>query len=198
MSDSLRRKSYLTLPSVTSLRDPFCLGTFACVFARKQCILCSALRHKSYLTLPYVTSLRDSFCCPLARLLVGNKQARLCRKWLFTLFYKYVQHYYSQLSIRQTSRKSRHLGMVSSFLQCCTLTFCKADISLRKTLMSVPVVPVLEGLTYCRDFSHRRPSPVSDHFFVHQEWSLTRELTVYSTLCSLSVNVFSLDKSLTD
>ena len=97
---------------------------------------------------------------------------------------------------RQTSRKSRHLGMVSSFLQCCTLTFCKADISLRRTLMSVPVVAVLEGLTYCRDFSHRRPSPVSDHFFVHQGWSLTRELTVYSTLYSLSVNVFSLDKSL--
>jgi len=32
------------------------------VFARQQCILCSALRHKSYLTLPYVTSRRDSFC----------------------------------------------------------------------------------------------------------------------------------------
>ena len=32
------------------------------VFARKQCVLCSALRYKSYLTLPYVTSLRDSFC----------------------------------------------------------------------------------------------------------------------------------------
>ena len=32
------------------------------VFARKQCILCSALRRKRYLTLPYVTSLRDSFC----------------------------------------------------------------------------------------------------------------------------------------
>ena len=25
------------------------------VFARKQCILCSALRHESYLTIPYVT-----------------------------------------------------------------------------------------------------------------------------------------------
>ena len=32
------------------------------LFARKQCILCSALRWKSYLTLPYVTPLRDSFC----------------------------------------------------------------------------------------------------------------------------------------
>ena len=32
------------------------------VFARKQCILCSALRHKSYLTLPYVTTFQDSFC----------------------------------------------------------------------------------------------------------------------------------------
>ena len=30
------------------------------VFARKQCILCSALRHKSYLTLSlYVTSIRE-------------------------------------------------------------------------------------------------------------------------------------------
>ena len=35
---------------------------FAHVFAKKQCILCSALCHKRYLTLPYVTSLRDSFC----------------------------------------------------------------------------------------------------------------------------------------
>ena len=42
-------KSYLTLPYVTSLRDSFCLGNFAHVFARKQCILCSTLRHKSYL-----------------------------------------------------------------------------------------------------------------------------------------------------
>ena len=120
--------------------------------------------------------------CPLARLLVGNKQAQLYCKWLFTLFYKYLQHYYSQLSIRQTSRKSRYLDMVPSFLQCCTLTFCKADISPRRTLMPVPVVPVSEGLTYCLDFSHRRPLPVSDHFVVHQGWSLTRELTVYSTL----------------
>ena len=31
-----------------------CLGTFALVFARKQCILRSALCHKSYLTLPDV------------------------------------------------------------------------------------------------------------------------------------------------
>ena len=87
----------------------------------------------------------------------------------------------------QTSRKSRHLGMVPSFFQCCSLTFCKADISLRRTPMSVPVVAVLEGLTYCLDFFH---------FVVHQGWSLTRELTVYSTLYSLSVNVFSLAKSL--
>ena len=28
------------------------------------------------------------------------------------------------------------------------------------------------------DFSHRRPPPISDHFVVHQGWSLTRELTV--------------------
>ena len=100
-------------------------------------------------------------------------------------------HNYSQLSIRQTSRKSRRLGVVPSSLQC-----CKADISLKRTLMSVPVVPFLEGLTYCLDFSHRRPLPVSDHFVVHQGWSLTRELTVYSTLYSLSVNVFPLAKSL--
>ena len=32
------------------------------VFARKQCVVCSALRHQSYLTLPYVTSLQDSLC----------------------------------------------------------------------------------------------------------------------------------------
>lgn len=32
------------------------------VFARKQCIFCSALRPKSYLTLPYVTLFGDSFC----------------------------------------------------------------------------------------------------------------------------------------
>ena len=51
-----------TLPYVTSLRDSLCLGTFAHVFARKQCIPCSALRHKNYLTLPYVPSLRDSYC----------------------------------------------------------------------------------------------------------------------------------------
>ena len=31
--------SLFTLPKVTSLRDSFCLGTFALVFARKQCIL---------------------------------------------------------------------------------------------------------------------------------------------------------------
>ena len=28
------------------------------------------------------------------------------------------------------------------------------------------------------DFSRRRPPPVSDHFVVHQDWSLTRELSV--------------------
>ena len=28
------------------------------------------------------------------------------------------------------------------------------------------------------DFSHRRPPPISNHFVVNQEWSLTRELTV--------------------
>ena len=32
------------------------------VFARKQCILCSALRHECCLTLLYVTSIRDIFC----------------------------------------------------------------------------------------------------------------------------------------
>ena len=30
---------------------------------------------------------------------------------------------------------------------------------------------------YCLDIPHRRPPPVSDHFVVHQGWSLTRELT---------------------
>ena len=130
------------------------------VFARKQCILCSALRHKSYLTLPYVTLLRDSFCCPLARLLVGNKQAQLCRKWLFTFFYKYLQHDYSKLSIRQTPRKSRHLGMLPSFLQCCTLTFCKADISPRRTLMLVQ----FQWCPSRRDWLIVLIFPIDDHF----------------------------------
>ena len=34
LCSALRYKSYLTLPHVTSLRDSFCLGTFAHVFAR--------------------------------------------------------------------------------------------------------------------------------------------------------------------
>ena len=47
----------------TGLTNPRTARGFSVVyhlFARKQCILCSALRHKSYLTLPYVTSIRDS------------------------------------------------------------------------------------------------------------------------------------------
>ena len=35
---------------------------------------------------------------------------------------------------------------------------------------------------YFLDFSRRGPPPVSDHFVVHQGWSLTGELTVYLTL----------------
>ena len=31
---------------------------------------------------------------------------------------------------------------------------------------------------YCLDIPRRRPPPVSDHFVVHQGWSLTRELTL--------------------
>ena len=99
-------------------------------------------------------------CCPLARLLVGIKQAQLCRKWLFTLFYKYLQRYYSQLSMRQTSRKSRHLSMVPSFLQCCTLTFCKADISPRRTLMSVQ----FQWCPSRRDWLIVLIFPIDDHF----------------------------------
>ena len=34
------------------------------------------------------------------------------------------------------------------------------------------------SLSFFLDFSHRRPPPVSDHFVVHQGWSLRRELTV--------------------
>ena len=37
-------------------------------------------------------------------------------------------------------------------------------------------------MSFFRDFSHRRPPPVSDHFVVHQEWSLTRALTVVKIL----------------
>ena len=32
---------------------------------------------------------------------------------------------------------------------------------------------------YFLDFSRRRPPPVSDHFVLHQGWSVTRELTVH-------------------
>ena len=38
------------------------------------------------------------------------------------------------------------------------------------------------SLSFFLDFSHRRPPPVSDHFVVHQEWSLTRALTVVKML----------------
>ena len=150
--DSLHRKSYLTLHSVTSPRDPFCLWTFAYVFARKQRILCSALHHKSYLTLPRVTSFRDSF--RLGTLAHGfiMLPLREAARWqwagstlLKMIIYIILQIFtttvnsllITEISIRQTSRKSWHLGMVLSFLQCCTLTFCKANISLRRTLMSV-------------------------------------------------------------
>ena len=39
------------------------------------------------------------------------------------------------------------------------------------------------------DFSCRRPPPVSDHFVVHQGWSLTRDLTVY--LCDIVGGTFT-------
>ena len=80
--DSLRHKSYLTLPSVTSLRDPFCLSNALELapkcFTGTQCILCSSLRHKSYLTLPYVTSLRDPFCLGTFACVFARKQCILC------------------------------------------------------------------------------------------------------------------------
>ena len=41
------------------------------VFARKQCIICSALRHKCCLTLLYVSSIQDFFC-------PWNNRARCC------------------------------------------------------------------------------------------------------------------------
>ena len=36
------------------------------------------------------------------------------------------------------------------------------------------------SLSFFLDFSHRRPPPVSDHFVVHQGWSLTRKLTEFT------------------
>ena len=141
--DSLRHKSYLTIPSVTSLRDPFCLSnalelapkcllennafsvrhyvikvilhyltlhrfeTHSALELSRACSLennaFSILHYVINVTLHYLLlrcfeihsalelSRTALLCCPLARLLVGNKQAQLCRKWLFTLFYKYLQ-----------------------------------------------------------------------------------------------------------
>ena len=36
------------------------------------------------------------------------------------------------------------------------------------------------SLSFFLDFSHRRPPPLSDHFVVHQGWSLTRKLTEFT------------------
>ena len=40
------------------------------------------------------------------------------------------------------------------------------------------------------DFSHGRPPPVSDHSVVHTGWSLTRDLSVFTSV-SVSSSLFS-------
>ena len=46
---------------------------------------------------------------------------------------------------------------------------------------------------YFVDCSRKRPPPVSDHSFLHQGWSLSRELTVVASLsryCSITVMLY--------
>ena len=45
-------------------------------------------------------------------------------------------------------------------------------------------------LALVSDFSHRRPPPVSDHFVLQLGWSLTRELSVFTSV-SVDSSLFS-------
>ena len=56
-----------------------------------------------------------------------------------------------------------------------------------KVALSICLILAVKAITlyvhgfsqaYFVDFFRKRPPPVSDHFFVHQEWSLPRELSV--------------------
>ena len=73
------------------------------VFARKQCILCSASRHKSYLTLPYVTLLRDLFCHEtFANSFIMLPPRNLASSWGCLLAIKQIYSYCNAMNAKTT------------------------------------------------------------------------------------------------